>query len=290
MKWSDWSTRWPHADHSTFVQARPYRWHVQQMGEGPDVVLIHGAGGSTHSWRGLLPMLAQRYRVTAMDLPGHGFTPLTSGSRSGLPPMAHDLMTLIEALRLRPAALVGHSAGGALALRVALDLADDLPVVTINGAFQMFDGIAGFLFPLMAKALALNPLTVPFFTAAGSLDRTRRLLRGTGSQVDDEGLRLYHALISDKAHVKGALAMMSQWSLDRLLRDASHLRGPALLIAGERDRTVPISVSGDMAARLPRGAFRPVPDLGHLMHEEDPGAIHDMILPFLTAHLSHQTS
>ena len=64
------------------------------MGEGPDIVLLHGTGASTHSWRALIPLLAERYRVTAIDLPGHGFTRLGARMRSSLECMAEDIATL----------------------------------------------------------------------------------------------------------------------------------------------------------------------------------------------------
>ncbi|MEL6588215.1 MAG: alpha/beta fold hydrolase BchO, partial [Pseudomonadota bacterium] len=255
MKWEAWRTKWPLAEYSRFVTSRPHRWHVQQLGDGPDVVLLHGAGGATHSWRGLAPLLARHYRVTLMDLPGHGFTRLGSGRRSGLDAMAADTAQLIRTLDLRPSALIGHSAGAAIALRLSIDAETPVPVVSINGAFQMFDGMAGVLFPLMAKALAINPLTVPLFTAASSPDRTRRLLSGTGSTLDPEGLRLYHGLISDRDHVGGALSMMANWSLDRLVREAGSQTAPTFLLVGGRDTTVPPRISRDMQARLPKATL-----------------------------------
>ncbi len=270
---------WPLAEHSRIVATRPHRWHVQQLGAGPDILLLHGAGASTHSWRGVAPLLAARMRVTMIDLPGHGFT-RSGGSRAGLDTMAEDITTLLRDLDMQPAALLGHSAGAAIALRLSLDAPQPVPVITVNGAFRMFDGIAGYLFPLMAKALAINPLTIPLFTAGSSPARTRRMLAGTGSDIDAEGHRLYHTLISDRTHVAGALAMMSNWSLDRLVRDAGTLRAPVLLLAGLRDRTVPSQVSRDMAARLPDARVETHP-LGHLLHEEAPDLVAGACLGFL---------
>ena len=275
---------WPFAEASRFVDCRPHRWHVQQIGTGPDLLLLHGAGASTHSWRGLAPLLAERHRVTMIDLPGHGFTRLGTRNRSGLDPMAEDIAALLRTLALRPAAIVGHSAGAALALRLSLDAPDAVPVVSINGAFQMFDGIAGFLFPLVAKVLALNPLTVPLFTMGSTLSRTKRLLEGTGSQVDPEGLRQYHALVSDRRHVEGALAMMANWSLDRLMRDCANLSAPMLLLAARGDRTVPPSVSEEVAKRVSAAQVKHLEKLGHLAHEEAPECIADQSLEFLATH------
>ena len=60
--------------YSRQVMHRPHRWHIQEAGKGPLLLLIHGAGGATHSFRSLFPLLAQTSRVVAVDLPGQGFT------------------------------------------------------------------------------------------------------------------------------------------------------------------------------------------------------------------------
>ena len=278
MRWAEWQGRWPLAEHSRVVEARPYRWHVQQLGTGPDLVFLHGAGAASHSWRDVAPRLADGFRCTLVDLPGHGFTPRVAG-RSTLEAMAEDMTRLLAALDVAPAALVGHSAGAAIALRLAQGR--PVPVVSFNGAFAMFDGIAGWLFPVMAKALALNPLTVPLFTASVTDARVRRLLEQTGSRVDAEGLRLYGALMRDRNHVAGTLAKMSSWRLEPLLRAAPGIEAPVLLVAGDRDGTVPPRVSHDMAARLPRATLRVEPGLGHLLHEEAPDLAAGAIRSFL---------
>ena len=280
MNWAEWSDRWPHAAHSTFVDARPHRWHVQRMGTGPVLLLLHGAGAATHSWRALMPLLARSHDCIAVDLPGHGFTTAVPG-RAGLEAMAADLSTLLDVLGVEPAALVGHSAGATIALRLSLDRGPR-PVVAINGAWALFDGLAAWLFPFMAKALAVNPLTVPMFTAMSSPRRTRQLLERTGSRIDPEGLDLYHALLSDRAHVAGALAKMASWDLRRLHRDARGHAAPVLLLAGDRDGTVPPKVSREMLPRLPDATLEVMPGLGHLAHEEAPDPVRDAMRPITT--------
>ncbi|KIT14875.1 alpha/beta fold hydrolase BchO [Jannaschia aquimarina] len=281
MNWAQWSDRWPQAEHSRFVDVRPYRWHVQQYGQGPDLVLLHGAGAATHSWRGLGPLLAQNHRITAMDLPGHGFTSRVAG-RSTLDAMRDDVHALLDALEIVPAAMIGHSAGAAIALRMAQER--PRPVVSINGAFAMFEGFAGWLFPVMAKALALNPLTVPFFTATATDTRIRRLLEQTGSRIDDDTLRWYGPLIRDGEHVAGTLAKMANWRLERLNRAAPETHAPVLLLAGSKDGTVPPRVSRDMAGRLPDARLEMLDGLGHLAHEEAPDRVAGAIESFLKKH------
>ncbi len=281
MRWPPSAHDWPHAGLSRQAACRGHVWHVQETGRGPALILLHGAGGATQSWRGLLPLLAARFRVIAVDLPGQGFTRRGARSRCGLDPMAADIAALAAQEGWDPAALIGHSAGGAIALRMALDHPDPIPVIGLNAALGNFRGVAGWLFPVMAKVLALNPLTAPMVAATMRRASVERLLTGTGSRPDAEMIRLYTALASDRAHVDGTLAMMAQWRLDGLLDRLDRIAGPVTLIAGVADLAVPPEVSREAAARLPHGRFVEVAGLGHLMHEEAPDRIAALIVETL---------
>ena len=120
LVWSRDGADWPNRDSSSFVEAAGIRWHVQRMGEGPPLLLIHGTGAATHSWRGLLPLLAQHFSVIAPDLPGHGFTQSPPAHRLSLPGMAADIGALLRKLEVRPEIAVGHSAGAAILARMCL--------------------------------------------------------------------------------------------------------------------------------------------------------------------------
>ena len=98
--------------------------HYWQVGEGPDVVLLHGLLGNLAVWHlKLVPMLRREYRVTTYDLRGHG--------RSDMPPtgyttgdMAEDLHGLMDALEIEQAHLIGHSLGADISLHLALRYPD----------------------------------------------------------------------------------------------------------------------------------------------------------------------
>ena len=280
MDWARHKEDWPHADASRFVLSKPHRWHVQEMGTGPLLLLLHGAGGSTQSFRHLIPRLSRSYRVVAIDLPGQGFTRLGAQARCGLETVAEDIAALCELESWRPHAIIGHSAGAA----VAFDLAARLPVppaevIGINAALSNFKGVAGIMFPVMAKALAMMPGVASLFTASNGNPRSvQRLIEGTGSRLPNDDLRHYGALVSDRGHVNATLQMMAQWDLGPLIDRLTHSKQRGLLIAGTGDRAVPAATSRDLAARIEGLDYAELPDLGHLMHEEAPGAVGDLIL------------
>ena len=272
---------WPHRAASRVIACAPHRWHVQVMGAGPDILLLHGAGGTTHSFRGLLPRLAADRRVIAPDLPGHGFTRGPRG-RSGLDAMAADLARLIAQEGWRPQGLVGHSAGGAIALRLAQILPDPPRVIGINAALGAFEGVAGWLFPAVARVLAVTPLVPTLFARLSSTDRrVRELLRSTGSPLDDEGVDLYRRLVARPDHVAGALSMMADWRLDGLRASLPSIRVPVLLITSDRDTAVPPATSAEAAARLGCARLLDLPGYGHLVHEEAPETVERAIRGFL---------
>lgn len=283
MRWPEDAKGWPMAEHSRFVLHRPHRWHIQEAGQGTTLLLLHGAGGATQSWRGLFPLLAQDHHVIAIDLPGQGFSQSGARHRLGLAPMAVDLSGLMASEGWRIDTIIGHSAGVPLALEVA-DKANmnRTKVVGINGALSTFKGVAGFLFPKMAKLLAATPFTADFFSAtASSSESVARLIRNTGSTLTKSEMLFYQRLISDRAHVDGTLAMMAQWDLEPLLDRLPQIQTRTLLLAGANDLAVPPDTSQKAAAQLPNATFELIPKLGHLMHEEDPALIASRIRAFL---------
>ena len=282
LDWSVECSRWPHAEASRFHQAGGLRWHVQLLGEGPPLLLVHGTGASAHSWRSLAPLLAKHFTVIAPDLPGHGFTERPIRQRLSLPAMAASLAALVDALALPPMVVAGHSAGAAILIRCCLDKAlTPGAVVSINGALLPFRGPAGVLFPPLAKLLFLNPLTAHVF-ARGAYDRERvvRLIRGTGSELDEAGIELYARLFSNPAHVAATLGMMANWDLHRFKRDLPALQQPLMLISAGNDKAVAPDQADQVGEMLPGARRQCLPGLGHLAHEEDADRVAALILDF----------
>ena len=283
MRWPEDLAGWPMAEHSRLVSCRPHRWHVQEAGQGPTILLIHGAGGAAQSWRGVFPHLAERHHVVAFDLPGQGFTRCGARRRLGLDAMAEDIAALVADQGWSADAIVGHSAGGALALRLAsMPAHAGASVVTLNAALASFTGVAGWAFPLTARTLSLTPFAAAAISAmASSPGRVRSLLEGTGSRLDAEGIALYGRLVRDRAHIEGTLGMMAQWSVEGLRGALGRVAARTLLMVGSLDRAVPPETSRWAAERMPDARLTTVEGLGHLMHEEDPLAVARAIEAFL---------
>ena len=281
--WHEAAAFWPRAETSRFVTVGDIDFHVQVSGVGEDVLLLHGAGASAHSYSGLAARLSERYRVIAPDLPGQGFTTLLPLEAVGLVPFAHYLRELMSTLEATPRWIIGHSAGAALGAQYALD-ADTPPeaILCINAAFNPFGSVAAPLFSKTAKWFARS-LWLPKVLASPALRwrATGSMLADTGSAVDPLMSRCYDTLLGNPDHIAGTLRMMAGWDLPPLLRRLPALKMPVWLAAAEGDRTIPPERSTSVARDLPHARTVRIPELGHLAHEEDPAVFeaifHEMV-------------
>ncbi len=284
LRWSVEGRDWPHRGHSRFVTQGSMRWQVQVMGDGPPLLLLHGTGAATHSWRGVAPLLAEHYTLVMPDLPGHGFSTGRPPGGMAMPAMARAVGGLLETLMVKPHAIVGHSAGAAVAARMALDgIAAPRTIVGLGAALLPFPGLAAALFPTLAKLLFVNPFAPHIFAQMARMEgeTARFVVRATGSTIEPAGVAFYERLLRDPGHVGAAIAMMADWDLETLKRDLPRLAPPLRLIHGERDAAIPVATAREAAALVPDGRTTGLPTLGHLAHEERPGEVGALVLAAL---------
>jgi len=287
LDWSREGLIWPHREASQFIETGGARWHVQRMGTGKPLLLLHGTGASVHSWRGLMPLLAHSHEVIAIDLPRHAFPTGHNAYAMSLPAMAGAIAGLVKHLDITPAAIIGHSAGAALALQLALDHGYTGPLVGLNSALRPFPGPFAQIFPAVAKALFINPLVPRIFS--GTVDLTggagRFLWRSTHSRIDAEGLACYRTLLKHPGHAGGALAMMANWDLPGLRDRMGQVANPVLLVHSDKDPAIPLSWTQEARGWLPQAQLAVQPGLGHLAHEEAPERAAELIAAFLADRL-----
>lgn len=261
------------------MEAGGQRWHVQLFGSGPPLLLVHGTGGATHSWRDLAPRLASRFTVIAPDLPGHGFTTAPRTDLLSLDGMASELGTLLDALGVAPVIGVGHGAGMAILLRLALDRPD---------SFQALVGVNGALTPprrhlwtLLAPAASVSSRSLfvdglGSKLASGSIEES--LLRSMGSYMSPEQTAIYSTFLRSRRHMGAVTTMFANWDAARLQRDIAHLTMPVTLAVALNDPWVPARVADRLASRFQNVRIVEVGDCGHLAHEEKPGLVETIIV------------
>jgi magnesium chelatase accessory protein len=282
LLWERDGAEWPNRQFSQFVEVDGTRLHVQQMGAGPVALLLHGTGASTHSWRDFAPQLAKRFTVIAPDLPGHGFSGTPTDGTLSLPVMATMISQLMTLMNASPALAVGHSAGAAILIKMAVDGAiAPRGIVSLNGALLPLRGFAGQFFSPLAKVLVQNSFAPRLFAwRASQAGVIERLLNNTGSTIDRRGMELYARLARAPQHVSGALSMMANWDLAAFEHDLNRLTVPLLLIVGGNDRTISSADAFRVRDRLPAARIEYLRSLGHLAHEEHPEEITALVIAF----------
>jgi pimeloyl-ACP methyl ester carboxylesterase len=242
-------------------------------GEGPPLVLVHGLGGGASNWIDLAPLLARRHRVLVPDLPGHGgSTPLPAAVT--LDPYVDRVARLAEREGLEPAAVVGHSLGGLLGLRLAVSRPEHVLAVILAASAgirsstreaERFLNLAAFLRPsrryarhrsAIARNRLLRTLVFGYFGASDPAAMPE-------SAVD--GFLAPMGLHSDTASARRALLR------DDPRLDLERIRCPVLLLWGARDNQVTVADAFEYARRL-RAPLRMIADCGHLLIGERPEA------------------
>jgi magnesium chelatase accessory protein len=264
---------WANRDCSRSVSIDALEWHVQICGSGPTLVLLHGTGSSAHTWADLLPALARFATVVAPDLPGHGYTKGASIASLTLPRVAASLDKLLATLGVCvPAAVVGHSAGAALALRWALDSA--------LGPRAILGFNPSLVAPPAAYTKVLGPLITPLATSApvatllvSIASRTRlvsSLLESTRSRIPEMQRQRYATLFRESSHIRGAMGLMAAADLAAIQTQGRVLKIPLAFVVGAGDKWVP---ERPLRATIER--WFPAASVqcwagGHLLHEEEP--------------------
>jgi magnesium chelatase accessory protein len=279
LRWESDGRDWPNREASSFVQAGGLRWHVQRLGAGPPLLLVHGTAASTHSWAGLAPLLARRFAVIAPDLPGHGFTEAPGPAGLSLPGMSASLAALLDALGIRPQWTVGHSAGAAILLRMCLDgaLAPRV-VVGLNAALLPLRGLRNPAFAPLSRWLTSGSFLARLIARrAAHPGVVEQLMARTGSRLPAQDLEFYRRLARSPRHVGAAFSMMAMWDLRPLERALPRLGVPLVLLAGTEDGMIRPQESRRVADAVPGAEVRMMPGLGHLAHEEEPAVVAGLV-------------
>jgi pimeloyl-ACP methyl ester carboxylesterase len=252
--------------------------HLYVGGSGPPVVLLHGLGGSAANWVQVFPGLVVRHRVIAIDLPGHGGSAAPPRG-TGVDGFAAAVAAALEAERVGPAVVAGHSFGGHVAVRLALqhpELVSGLLLVAAAGVSTSRRTARRYvtLVTRLRPARRVQPLARRFGTRPGF----RRAVLAPWFVSDAEALTqaAVRGLFRDTREHRGVDVAGAAMTRDDLRREIAGVDRPAIVLWGARDLQLPVEDGIELARRL--GApLRIVADCGHLVPAERPEAIVDAL-------------
>ena len=264
---------------SRFVEVNSIQVHYKITGSGePVLILLHGFGSSTYTWHKVMEPLAAEGTVIAFDRPAFGLTerPMP-GEWSGENPYSDafqvELMIgLMDALSVEKAVLVGHSAGGAIALQTALAHPDRVSgLVLVDAAIVDSSGMSG-----IARWLANTPQMKRFGPYLA-----RSLAGKEGDAFLEASWYDYSKFTAeDKVAYRKPLQAanwdVALWEYTLVNRETNlsgklgEIRMPVLVISGNDDRIIPPEEGQRMATELPEARLVTLAACGHVPQEECP--------------------
>ena len=236
-----------------YVEVENYRIRYLVAGEGEPVILVHGLSGSTRWWIRNVPRLAQYYRVYLVDLPGFG-TMRRFRRRFALEKASSWLLAWMETIGVEQAHFLGHSMGGHICMRLAASRPDVVSrlVLVSPAAIPHVRSVFGYFVPLL---IALRTLKPAFFLIL-SFDAIRAgpfmLLRATRELIAQD------------------------------LRDEMKaLNTPTLLVWGENDTLVPLSLGQILRDEIANSRLLILKKAGHVSMFDQPDEFNEAVLAFL---------
>jgi pimeloyl-ACP methyl ester carboxylesterase len=255
-------------------------WWFREQGEGFPLVLLHGLGASSFSWRENLGPLSRHFRVLAPDLPGHGRTPAASVPDFRLETLGQGILELLDRRRLPRAFVAGNSLGGSLALWLAAAAPRRFPALALLAPAAALRRLPLIFYPLRlpwvgpALAACLGPWIVPWGL---KLAYHRREL------ITPEVVAGYAVTFRPLAN-RLALCRLARnqeaWPPTRVEALLGRITQPGCLVWGEQDRILPPSQARWLAARLPGWEFHLLPGVGHAPQEEAPDEVNQILVAF----------
>lgn len=234
-------------------------------GEGSTILLIHGLGGFIELWEPTIEELSGKYHLVALDLPGHGLTAKPDYFTYGTGNMAQFVHSFIEASQLEFAHVVGHSLGGAIAIRLAVKFPRDVEKLVLVSSAELGSEVA------LSLSVATVPLVGELLTIP-SRGSTARYLRQN----------VYNPALITPEMIETAYRMVSQPGASRsflkTLRANGNLNGqfqtdgkwlkaiqkPTLVIWGKEDRILPAEQAKIAEEQIPDVQVQILENCGHL--------------------------
>jgi pimeloyl-ACP methyl ester carboxylesterase len=256
-----------------------YYEHYRHPATEETIVLIHGFLSSLFSFRHLVPLLKEEYSVISVDLPPFGKSGKSSGYEYSYKNLSWTLTELLDQLDISQYTLIGHSMGGQIALNILYHFPGKAQKAVLLCS-------SGYLKParralMLTSYLPFFHIYVKYHLGRSGVENNLRNVVHDHSLIDDEMREGYLAPFMDNGIFKGLTRMIRDREGDLPPEALQQVQAPCLLVWGEHDKVVPLSVGKRLAKDLPQSELVVLEDTGHLVPEERPEEVSRHIQQFI---------
>jgi len=265
-------------DGDQFVTVNNNVIHYTKQGSGKPIILVHGFAGSTYTWRKLIPLLADRYAVYAVDLLGFGLSDKPGDGNYDLKSQGSLVLKFMDALRISSATLVGHSMGGVVIADAALE-----EPAKVDALILISPGFYGKGAPAFLKYLffPLNRIMArQFYTKRVRAQSLTRYFYNK-SLLSDEIINAYLLPAKTPGAVEALEYMMATVTTQTYEGSAEHITQPTLIIWGEKDQANLPADAERLKQEIKQSSLIYIPECGHYVQEEKPEELAEEIKDFL---------
>ncbi|RSD27555.1 alpha/beta fold hydrolase [Mesobacillus subterraneus] len=256
-----------------------YYEHYQHPEAEETLVLLHGFLSSTFSFRHLIPLLKEDYNVISVDLPPFGKSGKVSSFKYSYHNLATTVVELMKSLGIPTFTVVGHSMGGQIALNILLHYPE-------NAKKGILLCSSGYLkrakLPLVLSSyIPYFHLYVKFHLARSGVKQNLQNVVYDHSMINDEMLYGYLTPFLEDDIFKALTMMIRHREGDLTSEELKKIESPCLMIWGEHDKVVPVSIGRRLKKDLRNSELIILKETGHLVPEEKPEEVHQLINSFM---------
>ena len=273
----------PNVNFSRFAELDGVRVHYQERGSGTPLVLIHGYGASSFTWKDVFAVLSNRYRVIALDLKGFGFTSKPEGDYTRRA-QGELVIRLLDHLKIDKAILCGNSMGGEVSLNAAVHHPERVAGLILVDSAGVTVGGTGSLSPGYMRAPVIGPLLAAVALTSNSMVRSG-LQKSFHDQamVTDDRIAAYYRALKTAGGQRGAFLARVQAGNDPVESKISGIKAPALILWGAEDRLIPLEAGRKMQTLIPGARLVVFDQCGHIPQEEMPERFVREVMAFIGA-------
>jgi pimeloyl-ACP methyl ester carboxylesterase len=268
-----------------FIDIDGLRIHYVERGQGSPLLLVHGLGVYSYTWRYNIDAFASHFHVYALDLKGFGLSDKPRGKGYSIDDQVQLVKSFIDKLGLGCVDFVGSSMGGEIGLRLAL-----YEPALINRLLLIASSAYRDRLPNHARLLARMPLFYPVrrylekkYLRMELLYEIVKSAYHNPAFISEEELQTILQPVFTPGFVESFLMTLKEFDFGKRQNEYGRIEAKTLILAGENDRVIPLAHCKRLAEDIKNARLHIVAQSGHFLHEEQADRVNDAVLSFLTS-------